>query len=104
MRIDPGFARLFHPDLLDAAEAERGAAFGIWPDGRLAMQNSAWDAFAWANDGLDVIARWPLGSSLWTAVPEPLRAFYMARFEDVAVEEVPFEHEYECPSPTNRRR
>lgn len=60
--------------------------------------NAAWDRFALANGGADVVRARQVGRNLAPAVPWVLRDFYWRAFENVWKTGVPWEHDYECSS------
>lgn len=60
--------------------------------------NRAWDQFARANGGTELLSAWPRGSSLLAALPAPLRAFYTRGFEHTCKTGEPWEHVYDCSS------
>jgi hypothetical protein len=90
-------------------DRHRGAVFGLWPDLTLAYLNPAWFAFAAANDGDEIPARWGLGRYVLEAVPDVLdrfyRRLYMERLEKAWIRTpYPLAHSYECSSATVYRR
>jgi len=81
------------------------AVFGLWPELTLAYLNAGWFAFAAANGGEPAISQhWGLGRSVLDAIPDPLAPFYRRAFRTALSSESPWQHEYECSSPTNLRR
>lgn len=102
--VDPRFLPLLAGHSLHALDRERGSVVGLWPDERIALYNSAWHDFAQDNGGAVVLERWPLGSSLLTAISGPLRDYYARAFERVRVLREPWEQNYECPSPSVSRQ
>lgn len=99
MRIDPRFARLLTAEQLDVFRSSPDSGFGLWANGAIAATNDAWDRFAHDNDGGDVVDAWPLGRSVWDAVPTVLVGFYRAAFESVVARGVPWHHDFHCSSP-----
>ncbi len=71
---------------------------------RLQGWNGAWDEFALANDGAAVLESFPLGTSVLQGMTEDVAAFYLERYREVLHTQRFFEHDFECPSPTTRRR
>lgn len=65
--------------------------------------NAAWERFARANGGEQLLERWRRGSSLLEILPEALRAYYVAGFQRASELAEPWEHDYECSSPTVHR-
>ena len=66
---------------------------------RIVRANAAWDRFAVANDGANVLARWGRGAAVLDAICVALRPFYRELFERALATGQRFEHDYECSSP-----
>jgi hypothetical protein len=75
----------------------------IEPTGVIGWMNPAWFRFARANDGLDVIERFDVGSCYFDGIAPPLRGFYESVIQNAHVTQEVFEQEYECSSPDRRR-
>lgn len=103
MPIDPSFASRLTQEQIEACEAAADVVYGVDADGRLAFTNAVWDRFAHDNGGEALIAAWPLGRSVWESVPEVLGRFYRQGIERYAAGGEPWEHDYECSSPDERR-
>lgn len=103
MRIDPALASRLDARSLSCWDEDGATICAVWSDGRLAFYNRAWDRFAIDNGGTTVVADWPVGRSIWDAIPTPLRAFYQDAFAGALATGEPYEHEYECSTPTHRR-
>lgn len=73
-------------------------------DLRLVATNAGWDAFARANGGDSMLARWTPGSSVLDATPAVLHDFYTAAFDIARATGASWSHEYECSSPELYRR
>jgi hypothetical protein len=101
--LDPGFAQRLRGMDLDLLDQDDGSIVGLWPDLRIGYTNAGWARFAAANDGLDVLARWPLGASIATAIPAELRRFFDHALAAARVEGPPVVQEYECSSATEWR-
>ena len=89
------------------ADLERhdGPIYGLWQDLSLAYFNAAWDRFALQNGGdTEFLDRWSEGASILEAFPEKLRAFYKLSYEKCLATGEPWEHEYECSSPSVFRK
>lgn len=103
MRVDPELAAAIPTDRLANWLVDSAVICGIWADGRLAFFNAAWDRFASENGEPAITRTWPIGRSIWEAVPNELQAFYRTGFADSLAHSRPFQHDYECSSPTHRR-
>src|SRR4051812_8463615 len=51
LQIDVGFEPLLGAHTVAELDAEPGSVIGLWPDGRIALLNSAWQQFARQNGG-----------------------------------------------------
>jgi hypothetical protein len=102
--MDARFRALLGPHSAESIEAERGTVIGLWGDARIALLNSAWHRFAHENAGASVIERWPLGSDFFSGISGVLRDYYAEGFARVARTQRPWEHDYDCHSPTTGRQ
>lgn len=103
MIVAPGFAP--HLAYLDAASLSLSADVicVIDADYILRAYNRAWLQFAENNGGANLPARFGLGQSIMSAIPEPLRSFYATRYRQALAEGRTFDHDYECSSPELQR-
>lgn len=101
MQVDSNFFPYLASFDIDALDNQEGTAYGTWADFRLAFVNQGWDAFAQANGG--DLSGDVLGTSLLSAIREPLQSFYQRQFECILREGRPWEHTYECSSPEQQR-
>ena len=101
--MDRAFKQLLGVAAVAALERDAGSAYGVWADGSLGYTNTAWSAFAHANDGDAVLATWPLGRNVWEAVPEVFVPVYRGLWASARETSRPAVHTYECSSPTTRR-
>lgn len=62
--------------------------------------NDGYRKFAIANDGDDILERWPVGSYVLSPVPEVIRNVIQRMYDDVILRKKIVEYEYECHSPT----
>jgi len=62
--------------------------------------NPAWDRFAWSNGAPQLTGEAVVGSDLFAAIPDVLRAVYSAAFQEVLHTGLVWEQSYECSSPT----
>jgi hypothetical protein len=76
LQVEGNFKKLLGAHSPEALDAEAATVLGLWPDGRIALLNSAWQTFALANAGADVIRRWPLGANIHTGTSDVLRSYY----------------------------
>ncbi len=101
-RFSPGFRQLLDPSLLEDVESHAGAAYGLWPDFRLAYFNPACVRFARENGGDSAISSGEyLGTSVIEITPEVMRPFYRLMFLSCLhqTRRKPIQHRYDCPSP-----
>jgi len=75
------------------------AAYLLDPALNLVRVNTGFLRFAAENGGGDLLEAWQ-GRSILEAVPSVLRSFFVAGFERVRATGTPWEHDYECSSPT----
>ncbi|MCE9553273.1 MAG: hypothetical protein K8T91_07835 [Planctomycetes bacterium] len=102
--VDPEFATFLSP-FVEALDQHASAAYGLWPDLRLAYFNPSWFAFAAANDGEpDISSRWPLGASIADLPAPPLSNFYRILFGRCLATNSRREFEYDCSSADVDRR
>lgn len=73
-------------------------------DFRILGYNRAWETFALDNDGEQVLERWPPGACVLDALPDAVRGYYERKWADTLDTGEPFREEYDCSSPTRRRR
>ncbi|HTV17425.1 MAG TPA: hypothetical protein VMG12_02105 [Polyangiaceae bacterium] len=102
--IDTGFAALLGAHTLDELDREPGSVVGLWPDGRIALLNGAWQRFAEQNQGIDALRRWPIGADLLSGISGVLRDYYTRAFASVREQCQPWEQTYQCHSPLVRRQ
>jgi hypothetical protein len=69
-------------------------------DLRISRCNSAWDRFAVANSGEDVIRAKVVGRSVMDVVPAVLQDFYRIAYENVRKARREWWHVFECSSPS----
>ncbi len=65
---------------------------------RIMRTNPAWDEFARANGGEQLLAQNMRGVALMEVIPEPLRRFYRDGFSRTQQTGERWEHDYECSS------
>lgn len=98
----PDFAAALAGMNVGAVDQQVHPVYGLSADHRLSYFNVGWFEFAWANGGQAMLDQWKRGRSLFDAIP-PLLEFYRLGFERVRLSRLPWEHRYECSSPTERR-
>jgi hypothetical protein len=98
MKIDPSFKAFLEDFNLEALEEHEGVVYGTWPDTRLGFLNRAWD-----NEKSGDIEKWTLNSKAIDAIPKVLRPFYEDHFNQVLSKQQPWEHLYECSTPSRYR-
>jgi hypothetical protein len=67
---------------------------------RITHCNPAWDRFAAENGGEHLTRQAMIGTSVLEVIPAPLKPFYGDGYDHVFSSLVPWEHTYECSSPT----
>lgn len=104
-QCDPRFAPYIRSFEQAGLADTEGTVFGLWPELTLAYLNAGWFEFAAANGGEPAISQqWGLGRSVLDAIRDPLAPFYRRAFQVTLSSGTPWQHEYECSSPTNLRR
>lgn len=91
----------------DRADLARSAnvVYGCWSDLRLAYFNASWLTFADKNGGGSaIVSQFGLGARLVDAISDPLRDYYVTKWQNCLSEGEPWEHVYECSSPTHLRK
>ena len=102
-RCSPGFRAAAGDELVAALDAETGVVFAIDRDFVLQFVNPAWSRFALANGGEECMTTYRIGSPIRRAVPEVLWPFYEAPLTAVLDSGRPWEHDFDCSSPTEAR-
>ena len=96
---------VFPDDISPAAlEHDPSVIFVLDSSLRIAYCNTAWDRFAAANGGNDLLRPAPIGRSLVDSIGEPLSAFYESAYQGVLHSLEPWRHFYECSSPATFRK
>lgn len=85
---------------LSRATVERSneVVFLVDPGLRITYCNPAWDKFALANGGEQVVAARVIGTDLMRVIPESLRDLYSGLFQRCAQQHLTFDFDYECSS------
>lgn len=65
---------------------------------RITYSNPAWDQFALANGGAEVVAARILGTDLMRVIPEPLQRFYAEVLDRCRRDRVTYDFDFECSS------
>jgi len=79
-------------------EASKNVIFIVDSKLRITYCNPAWDAFALANGGEDVVSERVLGTHLTRVIPESLSDFYGEVIERCRSRHLTFDFDYECSS------
>jgi hypothetical protein len=82
----------------DTLERSKDVIFIVDSELRITYCNPAWDEFALANGGEEVVAARVLGTDLMRVIPEPLRDFYSQVFQRCRWRHLTFDIDYECSS------
>lgn len=103
-RVDPAFEPLIRKFGLETLRAQSGAAYGVWPDLRLAYLSPGWYQFAEENGAGGAFgAVWDLGASILDGVPAALRPYYKSGLDDCLTSGRVWGHQYECSSARRYR-
>lgn len=98
MRLDRAFLHRLPDFDFESLHDSQDVVFATWADGRLAYTNNGWGRFAAENEAPRLDGAWPLGRSIWDAVPPPLLPFYRDGWEWALTSGTPWGHTYECSS------
>jgi hypothetical protein len=102
---DPRFISLLKGFDLVELEIRAASVYGMWPDLTLAYFNQGWQRFAAENEGEPGISQhWGLGCNILDAIDPALREYYRDAYARCLRDLTPWEHLYECSSPTLYRR
>lgn len=85
---------------IENLEADTSIIYMLDPDLRIIYCNKAWDQFASLNGGTRLNRRAILGTCVLDVVAGPLKAFYDNAFAQANEKGQPWEHDYECSSPS----
>jgi hypothetical protein len=85
-------------------EQDRSVIFGLDSGLHIVYCNGAWDHFAAANGGSELLRPAPIGRLLLDSISGPLRPYYESAYHDVLRTSQPWTHIYECSSPAAYRR
>lgn len=90
--------------VLQALADSESTTFVVSRELKLVRTNAAWERFARANGGVDLLERFGRGCSIMPAVPAVLQPFYRNGYAQVWATGERWEHDYECSSPERYRR
>ena len=90
----------FDPETL---ASDPSVIIGVRSDFTIGYFNPAYLRFAEQNGAPDIARRFGPGSSLLAALPEPVKEFYVSHLEGALQSGQPWEHDYDCDSPTVAR-
>jgi len=96
--------QLFSPVPVAALEHDHAVIFSLDADLRITYCNTAWDRFAVANGGPELMRPAPIGRPLLDFISGPLAAYYAAALGNARSAPEPWHHVYECSSPAAFRR
>lgn len=71
---------------------------------RIVYCNEAWDQFSAANGGVELQRDGQIGRSILDAIPPILQSYFKENYQSVFATGQPWEHSYECSSPTEFRQ
>ena len=91
---EPDFGELAR----ETVERSNEVIFLVDPEMRITYCNPAWDKFALANGGEQVVAARVVGTDLMRVIPECLRDLYSGLFQRCRQQHLPFDFDYECSS------
>lgn len=104
LACDTRFAKHLSCFELQLLKSEGVCAFGLWPDLKFSYLSPGWFAFAAANGGEPQISsRWNLGAEVLSGIQGPLQELFEAGYRRCLSDHRPWEHAYECSSPTQYR-
>lgn len=105
MSSDSNFAELLKNYFPERLLTSEDTIYGLRPDLTLSYFNEGWTQFARDNGGEPAISRdWPIGRNFQEAIPLELRPFFEVHFEKCLDEHCPWDHQYDCSSPSKCRR
>ncbi len=96
---EPGFGELSR----ETVERSNEVVFLVDPGLRITYCNPAWDKFALANRGEQVVAARVIGTDLMRVIPESLRDLYSGLFQRCRQQHLTFDFDYECSSAEGYR-
>ena len=82
----------------DTLEHSKEVIFIVDSELRITYCNPAWDEFALANSGEDVVVSRVLATDLMRVIPEPLKDFYSQVFHRCHQCHLTYDFDYECSS------
>jgi hypothetical protein len=85
--------------IMQTLEESAAVTYVLDSQWRFVYCNPAWDSFAQSNGAPQLTAKALLGSDLFDAIPEVLRAAYRDAFRKVLSTREVWERSYECSSP-----
>ena len=91
---EPSFGELSR----NTVERSKDVIFLVDSKMRITYCNPAWDEFALANGGENVVAARVVGTELMHVIPEPLRGLYAEMFHRCREQHLTFDFDYECSS------
>lgn len=105
MKCDPEFLPLLTNYSPESLGTSSNTIYGVRADLSLAYFNDGWTQFSIKNGGGSTIGlEWCIGRNIQEAVPSGMRPFFREHFAKCQEENVPWEYEYDCSSPTQCRR
>ena len=87
-----------------ALEQDTSVIFALDSSLRITYCNAAWDHFAAANGAPELVRPAPIGRSLLEYIRGPVASYYENAFRRVLIAADPWQHVYECSSPTIFRK
>jgi hypothetical protein len=102
-RSSSTFRAVVGDELVSVLDGEAGTTYAVDRSMTLQFVNRGWYEFALANDGGACIASYGIGRSVREAIPSVLLTFYDEAFARVFTSGSPWEHVYQCPTPTSQR-
>lgn len=88
---------------IENLEADASIIYLLDSELRIIYCNKAWDRFAFLNGGTKLNRRAILGTRVLDVVAGPLEVFYETAFAQAKAKGQPWEHDYECSSPSAYR-
>jgi hypothetical protein len=89
---------------LEELDASTDICFLVNAEGTILYCNRAWDGFALANGGENLLHENMIGKTSFDSLPEELSDFYRKQYRWVIENNKTWEHDYECSSAKTFRR
>jgi len=85
-------------------EKDPAVIYALDPELRIVYCNEAWDRFCAANGAAGLRRDSQIGRPILEAIPPVLQPYFRGNYQSVIATGQPWEHSYECSSPTEFRQ